>query len=83
KQEAAGGSSASSNDKPNPLSVGGAIGGFMRRRQQQQEEKEAASKPNADPARSTIMTVNNEVLKIESNVTAADVAIPAGFKERN
>ena len=83
KQEAAGGSSASSNDKPNPLSVGGAIGGFMRRRQQQQEEKEAASKPNADPARSTFMTINNEVLKIASNVTAADVAMPAGFKERN
>ena len=29
------------------------------------------------------MTVNNEVLKIASNVTAADVAMPAGFKERN
>jgi len=81
KQEAAGGSpSASSNE--NPLSVGGAIGGFMRRRQQQQD-KEAAAKPNANPARSTFMTINNEVLKIASNVTAADVAIPAGFKERN
>ena len=29
------------------------------------------------------MTINNEVLKIASNVTAADVAMPAGFKERN
>ncbi len=47
------------------------------------EEKEAASKPSADPARSTFMTINNEVLKIASNVTAADVAMPAGFKERN
>ena len=81
KQQAAEGSSASSNEKP--LSVGGALGGFMRRRQQQQEEKEAASKPNANPARSTFMTINNEVLKIASNVTAADVALPAGFKERN
>ncbi len=81
KQQAAEGSSASSNEKP--LSVGGALGGFMRRRQQQQEEKEAASKPNANPARSTFMTINNEVLKIASNVTAADVAMPAGFKERN
>jgi hypothetical protein len=83
KQQAAGGASASSDDKANPLSVGGALGGFMRRRQQQQEEKEAAAKPNANPARSTFMTVNNEVLKIASNVTAADVALPAGFKERN
>ena len=83
KQQAAGGASASSDDKANPLSVGGALGGFMRRRQQQQEEKEAAAKPNANPARSTFMTINNEVLKIASNVTAADVAMPAGFKERN
>ena len=82
KQEAAGGSSASSDDKSNPLSVGGAIGGFMRRRQQKQQD-EAAAKPNADPARSTFMTINNEVLKITQSVTAADVAMPAGFKERN
>ena len=82
KQQAAGGSSASSDEKPNPLSVGGAIGGFMRRRQQQQE-KEAAANPNRNPARSTFMTINNEVLKIATNVTAADVAMPAGFKERN
>jgi hypothetical protein len=27
------------------------------------------------------MTINNEVLKIATNVTAADVAMPAGFKE--
>ena len=82
KQDAAGGSSASSDEKSNPLSVGGAIGGFMRRRQQQQE-KEAAAKPNANPARTTFMTINNEVLKITSNVTAAEVALPEGFKERN
>jgi hypothetical protein len=78
----AGGSSASSDEKSNPLSVGGAIGGFMRRRQQQQE-KEAAAKPGADPARSTIMTTNNEVLKITTNVAAAEVAMPVGFKESN
>ena len=82
KQQPASGSSASSDEKPNPLSVGGAIGGFMRRRQQQQE-KEAAAKPNADPARATIMTMSNEVLKITSSVTATEVAMPAGFKERN
>jgi hypothetical protein len=82
KQQAAGGSSASSDEKA-PLSVGGALGGFMRRRQQQQEEKEAAAKPNANPARSTFMTINNEVLKIAANVTSADVAMPTGFKERN
>lgn len=82
KQQAAGDSSASSDEKTNPLSVSGAIGGFMRRRQQQQD-KEAAAKPNADPSRATFMTMNNEVLKIASDVTAAEVAMPAGFKERN
>jgi len=82
KQEAAGGgSSASSDEKANPLSVGGAIGGFMRRRQQKPEET-AAAKPT-DPSRSTFMTLTNEVLKITTSVTAADVAMPAGFKERN
>jgi hypothetical protein len=80
KQQAADGPSAAKDE--NPLSVGGAIGGFMRRRQQQKQE-EAAANPNADPARSTFMTINNEVLKIATNVTAADVAMPAGFKERN
>jgi hypothetical protein len=83
KQQASGGSSASSDEKANPLSVGGAIGGFMRRRQQQNQEKEAAANPNANPAHSTFMTINNEVLKIATNVTTADVALPAGFKERN
>jgi hypothetical protein len=83
KQQASGGSSASSDEKANPLSVGGALGGFMRRRQQQNQEKEAAANPNANPAHSTFMTINNEVLKIATTVTTADVAMPAGFKERN
>ncbi len=76
QQQASSGGSADSN----PLSVGGAIGGFMRRRQQKQEEA-AAAKPDANPARSTFMTMNNEVLKIVPNVTAAEVAMPAGFKQ--
>ena len=75
------GSAAQSDERANPASIGGAIGGFMRRRQQQKEQESAAAGGN--PARSTFMTINNEVLKIASNVTAADVAMPAGFKERN
>lgn len=76
-------SSASSDSGSNPPSLGGAIGGLMRRRQQQKQQEQAADNPNANPARSTFMTINNEVLKIATNVTAADVAMPAGFKERN
>ena len=72
------GSVAQSDERANPASIGGAIGGFMRRRQQQKEQEAPA---NANPARSTFMTINNEVLKIASNVTASDVALPAGLKE--
>ena len=57
--------------------VGGAIGGFMRRRAQQNQQNDPPS------ARSTFMTINNEVLRIAASASAADVAIPAGFKERN
>ena len=76
-----GDSSAQSNERSNPASIGGAIGGFMRRRQQQKQQEAPAA--DANPARSTFMTMNNEVLKIATNVTPADVAMPAGFKERN
>ncbi len=82
KQQQSQGTTAQSDDRSNPASIGGAIGGFMRRRQQQKEQ-ETPGAANANPARSTFMTMNNEVLKIATNVTAADVALPAGFKERN
>ena len=66
-----------------PTSVGGLIGGLGRRairnRQKQQQQDQQA---NATPRRSTIMTMNNEVLKVETDATASDVAIPAGFKQK-
>jgi len=82
KQQSSGASAGGDNDKSNPASIGGAIGGFMRRRQQQKEQ-EAPAAANANPARATFMTTNNEVLNIAANVTSAEVAMPAGFKERN
>lgn len=60
-----------------PASVGGAIGGFMRRRSQQNQQN------NPPSARATFMTINNEVMSIAASATTADVAMPAGFKERN
>lgn len=84
-KEQASGSSADSGSGRTPTSVGGAvggaIGGFMRRRQQQKDQ--AAADPNANPARSTFMTINNEVLKIAGSVAASDVAMPPDFKQRN
>jgi hypothetical protein len=67
-------SAAQSGGSSVPTSVGGAIGGFMRRRAQQKEEASPAS------PRTTFMTINNEILKITTAATAADVALPAGFK---
>jgi hypothetical protein len=61
-------------DQGAPTSVGGAIGGFMRRRAQANAEKNAAN------PRATFMTLTNEVLKISTSVSAADAAIPTGFK---
>lgn len=68
-------SSAQSGGSGVPTSVGGAIGGFMRRRTQQKDEA------SANNPRATFMTINNEVLKIATAATPADVAMPAGFKQ--
>ena len=46
----------------------------MRRRAAANAEKTGNS------PRTTFMTINNEVLKISTSVSAADVALPAGFK---
>jgi hypothetical protein len=91
--EQANNSNANSNQKPqvqeeNPASVGG-LGGMLARRmmkRKQEKEKEeaatAAAAPSA-PGRATIFTMTNEVLKVTPAVTDADVAIPAGFKQKS
>lgn len=55
-------------------SVGGLLGGLARRA----AKKDDAAGPRA---RATFMTTTNEVLSVATTVAAADVAIPAGFKE--
>jgi hypothetical protein len=66
-----------------PTSVGGLLGGLGRRairnRQKQQQEQKQA---DTTPGHTTIMTMNHEVLKVATDATAADVAIPAGFKQK-
>ena len=59
-----------------PATVSGLLGGFAKRA--------AAKKMGADePAkpRTTFMTTTTEVLKVVTDVSAADVAVPAGFSE--
>ena len=52
--------------------VGGLVGGLARRATQKNEPP----KPRA-----TFMTMTNEVLKVTTDVAAADVDVPAGFRE--
>jgi hypothetical protein len=58
---------------------GGLMGGLARR---MMKKKEAAPEGTA-PGRSPIMTSTLEVLKIGTDVQPADVAIPAGFKQKS
>ncbi|MGH9148542.1 MAG: hypothetical protein ACRD1Q_17665 [Vicinamibacterales bacterium] len=63
-----------SSSETAPTSLGGLLGGFGRR---------GGSKPATEnPARTSFMTSTHEVLRVSTDVTDADVAIPAGFKEK-
>jgi hypothetical protein len=55
--------------------VGSLLSGLAKRKQKQEGQ-------NENKGRSTFMTTTNEVLKVTTAVSAADVAIPAGFKEK-
>jgi hypothetical protein len=56
----------------NSGSGGGGIGGMIARRMAKREDK----------PRATIFTVNHETLEVTPTVAAADLEIPAGFKEK-
>lgn len=58
----------------------GNLGGMLGRRLGR--KKAAASDPNKPANRSTILTMNTELLKVTTGVADADVSIPAGFKEK-
>jgi hypothetical protein len=57
-----------------PTSISGALGSFASRA----VKKKTEGQPQA---RSTIFTSTHEVLKVTPDVAAADVVVPAGFKE--
>ena len=56
--------------------VGGMLGGFAKKMAQKRSGGDGTPKP-----RTTFMTTTHEVLKVVTDVTAADVAVPAGFRE--
>jgi hypothetical protein len=67
-------SRSEAESRPAPKSIGGVLGGLARK---------AARKDDEPKTRATFLTTSAEVLKLTGNVTAEDVAVPAGFKETN
>jgi hypothetical protein len=65
--------------KEQPTSMGGMLGGLGRRIAKPKKQDDQAS---VDKTRSTIMTTNHQVLSVSTNVSPAEVAIPAGFKQK-
>ena len=62
--------------KPAPSGgLGGMLGGFAKKKLEKKNEGDAKSN------RSTFMTSTSELIKVTTDVAAADVAVPAGFKE--
>ncbi len=66
-------------DSKSPGGLGGIAGGLMRRATQKKTEKTEGDQ--SQKGRTRVMTSTTEVLKVVSDVAAADVAVPAGFKE--
>lgn len=56
------------------------LGGMFGRKKSEEAPKQAG--PAGGPQRSTLITSVTEVLSLESSVSAADVEIPAGFKQK-
>jgi hypothetical protein len=76
QEQKAGNSDSSSSSAP-PTSAGGLLGGLAKK----MAAKKVAGGDDASKPRATFMTATTEVLKVATDVSPADVAIPAGFKE--
>jgi len=66
-----------------PTTVGGIGGMFAKKMMKKKaEEPAAATAANTQPGHTTVMTMVNETLSMSKDVAAADVSVPAGFKEK-
>lgn len=61
--------------------VGGMLGRFGRKKAEEPKEQPAAAAP-AGPNRTLFMTSTSDVLSVSTAVSAQDVAVPAGFKQK-
>lgn len=79
---------AKKGDEERPPSAGGALGGLMGRfgRKKAPETKEAEAPASSAAAsggnKTTFMTSTHDLLSVTTSVTAADVEIPAGFRQK-
>jgi hypothetical protein len=76
-EEAKAAKSGDDSKSSTPTSAGGLLGGFAKK----MAAKKMSSGDDAAKPRTTFMTTTTEVLKVVTDVTPADVAVPAGFKE--
>jgi hypothetical protein len=60
-----------------PTTPGSLLGGFAKK----MAAKKMGGGDDANKPRATFMTATSEVLKVSTEVSAAEVAVPAGFKE--
>lgn len=71
------------SDDSQPSSAGAAmLGGLMNRMKQRKQEKSADSAEKPVPGRAELFTSTTELHSAKSSASAADVAIPAGFRQR-
>jgi hypothetical protein len=71
-------SAGSESKSSTPATPGGLLGGFAKK---MAAKKMGGGGDDASKPRATFMTMTTETLKISTDVSAADVAVPAGFKE--
>jgi hypothetical protein len=64
---------------PPPTSVGGLVGRFARKKAEEPKKEEPTG---GAKGQTTIVTMINEVLSVTPAASDADVAVPAGFKQR-
>jgi len=68
------------------MGIGGIAGGlggmFGRKKKAEEAPKEGQPAAEGQKNRSTFMTSTTELLEVQTSVSAADVDIPAGFKQK-
>ena len=68
-------------EQPKPSGgIGGLLGGLGRPKPKKTDESAGAG--SAAKGRTTLMTTVNEVLSVATDVSEADVSVPAGFKQK-